>query len=111
MTFTSDEIILALMSLVRVTHPSMLRQDADGFTVDFEAVERNPNRNDSERLLLKLRPLLETAGDGGPLALDFNTGESQLLSDALERLETVQTWPADVLSMSRYLRQRLTAAP
>jgi hypothetical protein len=111
MTFTSDEIILALMSLVRVTHPSMLRQEADGFTVDFEAVEQNPNRNDNERLLLKLRPLLETAGDGTLLVLDFDTTESELLSHALERLETAQTWPADVLSMSRYLRQRLTSAP
>jgi hypothetical protein len=35
MTFSSDELILALVSLVRATRPGMLHQEADGFSVDF----------------------------------------------------------------------------
>src|ERR1700681_2229029 len=33
MIFTNDELILALMSLARITYPSMLLQEPDGFTV------------------------------------------------------------------------------
>jgi hypothetical protein len=107
MIFTGDELILALISLVRVTHPSMLRQDADGFTVDFEAIERSALPSDEERLLLKIRPALETAADSAPRVIDLDAVESRRLYDALERLETTQKWPADVLTMSQALRQRL----
>ena len=41
MTFSSDELILALVSLVRATRPGMLHQEADGFSVDFEAIAPN----------------------------------------------------------------------
>ncbi len=102
-------MILALMSLVRITHPSMLRQDADGFTVDFGAIDGKPERNDSERLLLKLRPVIESAGDDAPLVVSFNSMESQLLCDALERLEATKTWPNDVVALSHSLRTRLMA--
>ena len=43
MTFSSDELILALVGLVRATRPGMLRQEADGFSVDFEAIARAEN--------------------------------------------------------------------
>jgi hypothetical protein len=109
MIFTGDELILALISLVRATHPSMLRQDADGFTVDFEAIERSERPSDEERLLLKIRPALETAADTAPRAIDLDAAESRRLYDALERLETNQKWPADVLAMSQALRKRLEA--
>jgi hypothetical protein len=109
MIFTGDELILALISLVRVTHPSMLRQDADGFTVDFEAIERNELPSDEERLLLKIRPALEAAADTSPRTIDLDAAESRRLYNALERLEITQKWPADVLAMSRALRQRLKA--
>jgi hypothetical protein len=109
MIFTGDELILALISLVRVTHPSMLRQDADGFTIDFEAIGRSEPPSDEERLLLKIRPALETAEDAAPRVIDLNAVESRRLYDALERLETAQKWPADVLAMSQALRKRLQA--
>jgi hypothetical protein len=109
MNFTGDELILALISLVRVTHPSMLRQDADGFTVDFEALERSQLPSDEERLLLKIRPALETAADAAPRVIDLDAVESRRLYEALARLETAQKWPADVLAMSQSLRERLKA--
>jgi hypothetical protein len=107
MNFTGDELILALISLVRVTHPSMLRQDADGFTVDFEALERSQLPSDEERLLLKIRPALETAADTASRAIDLDAVESRRLYEALARLETTQKWPADVVAMSQALRERL----
>jgi hypothetical protein len=54
MTFTNDELFLALVSLVRATRPAMLRQDADGFSIDFEAIAAAKSPRDSDRLLLKL---------------------------------------------------------
>jgi hypothetical protein len=50
MTFSSDELILALVSLVRATRPGMLRQEADGFSVDFEAIARGKAPGDADRL-------------------------------------------------------------
>ncbi len=54
MTFSNDELFLALVSLVRATRPAMLRQDADGFSIDFEAIAASKSARDSDRLLLKL---------------------------------------------------------
>lgn len=54
MTFSNDELFLALVSLVRATRPAMLRQDADGFSIDFEAIAAAKSARDSDRLLLKL---------------------------------------------------------
>ena len=54
MTFTSDELILALVSLVRATRPGMLRQEADGFSVDFEAIASSKAPGQADRLLLKM---------------------------------------------------------
>src|SRR5665213_3537516 len=107
MTFTSDELILLLLSLVRLTHPTMLRQDTDGFTVDFETIERSAQKGDDELLLLKMRPVLEMANEGQGLVLDLSRAESQRLAYSLGRLEVIQTWPAAVLAMSQALRHRL----
>jgi hypothetical protein len=54
MTFTNDELFLALVSLVRATRPAMLRQDAEGFSIDFAAIAASKSARDSDRLLLKL---------------------------------------------------------
>jgi len=113
MTFTSDELILALVSLVRATRPAMLRQEADGFTIDFEAIAESKSPTEADRLLLKIRALMESPrenpADGSPLSLDLDAAEARRVADALAKLELLQAWPADVLDMSRTLRVRLTA--
>lgn len=116
--FTNDELILALISLVRATRPSMLRQEADGFSVDFEPLMEKKSLDDDDRLLIKMRAALEPpAGspvepspEGRSLSLDLNEKERRRLAGTLERLQTLQPWPADVLAMSRDLRKRLTTA-
>lgn len=60
MTFTSDELLLALVSLVRATRPAMLHQEADGFTVDFEAIAASKTPDASDRLLLKLGAAMQS---------------------------------------------------
>lgn len=137
MTFTSDELFLALVSLVRATRPAMLRQDADGFTVDFEAIASSKTPGTADRLLLKIGALLENPGeppmasespagasaespsqsptesqqtsDGGSStqALELDAAEARQIADALATLEGLQAWPQDVLDLSRALRARL----
>lgn len=107
MTFTSDELILILISLVRATRPNMLRQEPDGFSVDFEVLTGKENLTADDRLLIKLREAIDGAKEDQPLTVDLASPESLRLVSTLSRLEKVQTWPADVLTMSRDLRQRL----
>jgi hypothetical protein len=115
MTFSSDELILALVSLVRATRPSMLRQEADGFSVDFEAIARSKTPGDADRLLLKMGAVMgaETPypakNPDSSVTLDLDAGEARQIADALAKLETVQAWPEDVMEMSRALRARLGA--
>ena len=115
MTFTSDELILALVSLVRATRPAMLRQEADGFSIDFEAIARSENLGDADRLLLKIGALMENPADdshsdssGKSLrSLELDPAELRHMADALVKLECLQAWPEDVMDMSRALRARL----
>ena len=123
--FTTDELILALVSMVRAIDPSMLRQGAEGFEVDFQALEAKKELSPDETLLLKLRAALEGSvgcapspsqaspreaepGKGAAThALDLAAAEACRMGETLERLESLQPWPADVLAMSRNLRVRL----
>jgi hypothetical protein len=113
MTFSSDELILALVSLVRATRPGMLRQEADGFSVDFEAIARSKTPGSADRLLLKIGAVM---GNSTPypaknpqstVSIDLDAAEARQIADALAKLELVQAWPQDVIDMSRALRVRL----
>ncbi len=126
--FSSDELILALVSIVRAIDPSMLRQGAEGFEVDFQALDAKKEFSPDENLLLKLRAALEGSVGSVPSpshltqsevepaegaathALELAAGEARRLVETLERLESLQPWPADVLEMSRSLRARLAMA-
>ena len=126
MTFSNDELLLALVSLVRATRPAMLRQDADGFSIDFEAIAASKSPHDSDRLLLKLGAAMQgpppaeapsagtsagtEAASDGAVSLDISAAEAREMADALSRLEQLQAWPKDVLRMSRALRARLASA-
>jgi hypothetical protein len=117
MTFTGDELILVLISLVRATRPGMLRQEADGFSVDFEAIARIQSPSAADRLLLKIGALMENSAEdsqkespGGSLpSLQLDAAEAGQIADALAKLELLQSWPKDVVEMSRALRARLAS--
>jgi len=138
MTFSNDELLLALVSLVRATRPAMLRQDADGFSIDFEAIAASKSPRDSDRLLLKLGAAMqgpppaepssggrsegaeeegtatpgtetEAAAADGVVSLEISAAEAREMAGALAKLEQLQAWPKDVLRMSRALRSRLAS--
>ena len=108
-TFTHDELILVMISLVRATHPTMLRQEADGFTVDFELLDRKKVLDADERLLFKVRATLDSPVEEPSRTLHLDDDESRRLLTALAQLQRLQAWPADVLEMCRAIRARLTA--
>ena len=126
--FSSDELILALVSMVRAINPGMLRQGAEGFELNFQALDAKKEFSPDEHLLLKLRAALEGSVDPAPSpsqaspsevepgerlathALELAAAEARRLGETLERLESLQPWPPDVLEMSRNLRARLAMA-
>ena len=125
--FTTDELILALVSMVRDINPGMLRQGPEGCELDFHALDAKKEFSPDENLLLKLRAALEASVDHAPSssqasptdvepgerlatrALELAAAEARRLGETLERLESLQPWPPDVLEMSRNLRARLAA--
>jgi hypothetical protein len=113
MTFSSDELILALVSLVRATRPRMLRQEADGFSVDFEAIARSKTPGKADLLLLKMGAVMNSStqypaeNPNSSVSLDLDAAEARQIADALAKLELLQAWPKDVVEMSRALRARL----
>jgi hypothetical protein len=123
MTFNSDELFLALIGLVRATRPAMLRQEADGFSVDFQAIASSKTPGPADRLLLKIGALMENSAeappghsneapaDNGSRSLDLDAAEARQIADALAKLERLQAWPRDVMDLSRALRTRLASEP
>jgi hypothetical protein len=110
-TFTHDELILVMISLVRATHPSMLRQEGDGFTVDFALLDKKHVLDEDERLLFKVRATLDSPLQESSRMLHLNEDESRRIASALVRLQRLQAWPADVMEMCRSLRARLASPP
>ncbi len=104
--FSGDELILALVSLIRATNPTMLQQGPEGFTVDFESLEGKQVLSTDEELLLKFRTALESPA-ASTYSLELAPAEACQIALSLERVESLQPWPADVLRMSRELRVRL----
>jgi hypothetical protein len=107
--FSNDELILTLVSLIRVIDPKLLRQGPDGFAIDFESLEGKADLSSDERLLLRLRGALDTTGDQSSYGLELSLPERQRLAETLDRLERLQQWPADVIQMSNELQARLLA--
>jgi hypothetical protein len=87
----------------------MLRQGPDGFTVDFETIDPQRDLSADEQLLLKFRAALEGQTATATHILELDASEGKRLAETLERLESLQQWPPDVLELSRRLRPRLTA--
>jgi hypothetical protein len=101
----SDELLIAIIGLVRRINPAMLKAEGDGFAVDFSPMMGKEELSSDEQLLVKLR----TAAEAENGSLELTSTEASQLSVSLERLEKLQKWPADVLDMSRGLRSKLSA--
>ena len=104
---SGDEVILALVSLVRAVDPRLLRQGPEGISVDLGPLERKASLSADERLLVMLQGVLDGAADARVYALELGAAEAQRLAETLAALEKVQPWGADVMEMSRGLRRRM----
>lgn len=100
---TGDELLLVIIGLVRAINPAMLKAEPDGFTFDFTPMVGKEALSSDEQLLVRLRAAAEAESG----SLNVNGPEARRLSSVLERLETLQAWPSDVLNMSTALRSRL----
>ncbi len=101
----SDEMVLVIIGVVRRVNPTMLKNEPDGVSVDFTPLAGKKNLSTDEQLLMKLR----TASESGATQIELAEPEARALGIALERLESLQAWPPDVLTMSRGIRARLAA--
>src|ERR1700733_7715929 len=99
-----NELLLVIIGIVRRINPAMLKAEGDGFTVDFTPMIAKEELSSDERLLVKLR----AAAEAENASLELDADEARTLRTALERLEKIQKWPADVLDMSRTLRSKLS---
>ena len=105
-SFSGDELVLAIIALVRRINPAMLNAEGDGFSVDFALLAGKTEFTADEHLLIKLRSLSESNATES----DLDAPEARALGMALERLELLQAWPKDVVRMSRGLRSRLSGS-
>lgn len=104
-TFSGDELVLAIIAIVRRVNPRMLKSEADGFSVDFSLLAQKQTYRPDEQLLVRLREVSESQSS----AIELSAADAELLASSLGLLEVVQAWPADVVQLSRNMRSRLVA--
>ncbi len=104
---TADEMFLALVSMIQVTRPALLKPAGDGFDVDVSPLLAQKDMNDDERLVLRLYGVLSAGADNPRFAFDLTSAESDRLARALALVESSRQWPADAIALNRSLRSRL----
>jgi hypothetical protein len=104
---TGDEMFLALVSMIQVTRPALLKPSSDGFDVDVTPLLSQKDLNDDERLVLRIYGMISGGVEKSTLALDLTPAEAARLSRALSLVERARAWPPDALALTRKLRARL----
>ena len=104
---SGDEIVLALLSIIQITSPELLRAGPGGFAVDLTPLEKKPVLSDDELLLVRLHEVFATGGEAGPYAIELSPAEATRLCTALEILARARQWPADMVRLNENLRSRL----
>ncbi len=107
--FTSDELVLSLVSLVRTVDPALLRHGPEGLTLDLGPLSSKSSLGADEALLLKLCEVFDTDAAQSSYAISLSTEEARRLRDSIARLECLREWSADVQRMSCNLRARLNS--
>ena len=104
---SGDEIVLALLSIIQITNPAMLRAGSDGFAVDLTSLEKKPQLSPDELLLVRLHEAFATGGDAGPYPIELSPAEATRLCTALEILARARQWPPDMERLNDNLCSRL----
>jgi hypothetical protein len=105
--FNGDEMLLALVSMIQVTRPALLRPAGDGFDVDVGPLLAQKDLNEDELLVLRLYGIFSAAAENTSFALDLSAIERERLSRALAVVESSRSWPEDAVALSRSLVARL----
>ena len=105
---SGDELVLALLSVIQGTNPSLLRTGADGFAVDLTPLKKKPLLTHDELLVVRLHQVFAAGGDtAGPYAIELSAAEAARLGEMLATLARARQWPPDVQRMNNDLRARL----
>ena len=104
---SADEMFLALVSMIQVTRPSLLKPAGDGFDIDVSPLLAQKDITDDERLVLRLYGVFSAGADNPRFAFDLTAAESDRLVRALALVEASRRWPPDAAALSRSLRRRL----
>jgi len=105
--WNGDEMLLALVSMIQVTRPELLRPAADGFDVDVAPLLAQKDLNEDELLVLRLYGIFSAAADNTNFVLDLSAIERERLARALALVESSRSWPEDAVALSRALAARL----
>lgn len=107
---TGDELVLALLSLIQLANPRLLRSSPEGYSVDLSPLEGKPALTAEEALIVRLHDLFATAEEGREIAVELSQADIGRVTAALGVLELRGKLPPDVVPLSRSLRTRLAAA-
>ena len=107
LSLAHDEMFLALVSMIQVTRPALLKPAGEGFDVDVSPLLSQKDMSDDERLVLRLYGVLSAGADNPRFTFDLTSAETDRLSRALMLVESSRQWPADAVALSRSLRSRL----
>jgi hypothetical protein len=104
---SGDAMFLALVSMLQVTHPTLLKPAGDGFDVDVTPLLNQKDLTDDERLVLRIYGVLANIGEQTNISLELNAIEAARLDRALALVQSASTWPSDALALTSTLRAQL----
>jgi len=104
---TGDALFLALVSMIQVTRPTLLKPADGGFDVDVSPLLHQKDLNEDERLVLRIYGVLSASTDKPKLAIDLTPAEATRLDRALALVQSARSWPPDALALTSTLRERL----
>jgi len=102
-----DAMFLALVSMLQITRPALLKSSEGGFDVDVTPLLDQPNLTADEQLVLRIYGVLSNMGENTSVSLDLSPSESSRLDRALALVESSRAWPTDALALTRQLRSTL----
>ena len=105
-----EELVLLLVSLIQDTHPEMLSEGEEGFVVDFAPIQESAEPlSGDDATLEKFRAALASERADQVYHMNFDSTESQRLTEVLGEFETLEGLDPRVLLVSQDLRARLQA--
>ncbi len=107
---SGDELVLAMLSLIQMANPRLLRSSPEGFSVDLGPLQGKPALTAEEELIVRLHDWFAAAEEGRKIAVELSQADIGRVTVALEVLELRGKLPPDVVALSRSLRTSLASA-